>query len=485
MLTIAACVDKRVAGSPPIDVRVVVPRYPCPERPNGSESAMLAIAACVELAAVIALTGSVAACTGGCSRDEKPAPESPPASDGIQPAKPALESPPVADGIQPAKAAPELPPAAESIQLEGMEDPYRITEAVKNHVARLLSRARPRTELEKAVVLYRSVIPTSSSFRLHDRQYQGYGREQGGLQVPFGDDSSVPLRRKHGSLLPEEIIAAPQGQRVADCLEYGFLLIALLRAAGIEARLGERPDHAFAVALLAGAPHCLDAANLAFERCDEVGEPDRVGIARHYSNEGVIRKEQGRLDQALRSLDTAVALRPDHAEALVNRGLVFREQGKLARAIEDYDRALGIDPGDARAWSNKGVALAGQGKIEQAMACYDRALALEPKYHKPWNNKGALHFRGGKLDQAIQCYDRALALKPDYTKAWYNRGLALRARGDLDGAVGCFERALELEPGKGEAWFGKGVALERQGKRRQARECYHQAEALGFSATEE
>ncbi len=448
----------------------VVPGYPRPAWPNGFESSIRPIAAFVELAAVMALVGSVAACTAGCSRDEKPAREPPP---------------PATKDRQPRKPAREPPPATEGAQLQGMEDPFRMTEAVRNHAARLLSLARPRTELEKAVVVYRSVIPSSSSFRLHDRQYRGYRSDQGGLQIPFGDDSKAPLRVERGSLLPGEIIAAPQERRVADCLEYSFLLVALLRAAGIEARLGERPGHAFAVAVLGAAPYCLDAANLAFQRCDERGQPDRLGVARHYSNEGVIRKEQGRLDEALRSLGTAVALRPGHAEALVNRGLVLREQGKLDRAIEDYDRALSIDPDDARAWSNKGVALVGQGKLEQAMAYYDRALALEPEYHKPWNNKGTLHFREGRLEQAIECYHRALALKPDYARAWYNRALALRARGDLDGAVECFEKALEIEPDKAAAWFGKGVALERKGKHGQAQQCYDRAEALGFSATEE
>ena len=446
----------------------------------------------IVIAIAVALFAAVTVDATGCSRDVQQAAESSPSAPAVSEydtpsnwVKRGVEATVASDFSARKQQVDIAASVRERLPREGVEDPFQITDVVNKYVDRLLNRYKPQTELEKAVVLYRSIIPSSSSFELDGRQYRGYAKTGGGLQIPFNDESAAPLRKKHGSLLPGEIIQAPAGQRVANCLEYSFLLIALLRAAGIEAQFGERPDHAYVVSVLDQKRYGLDPANLVFRKSERRGERDLMGVAVHYSNEGVINKEQSRLGEAIRCFDVAIALRPGFAEAFVNKGLALRRQGKLQEAIQAYNRALAINPRDARAWSNKGVALAGQGKLERAMACYDRALGFRPVYHKPWNNKGIVLFRKGKLDKAIECYDRALAIKPDYIKAWYNRGLAMRARGDLEEAIRCFERALQTKPDKAAAWFSKGVALEKQGKPQEAKRCFDKAEILGFTAAGE
>jgi tetratricopeptide (TPR) repeat protein len=63
---------------------------------------------------------------------------------------------------------------------------------------------------------------------------------------------------------------------------------------------------------------------------------------------------QRRFDEALASYDRALAVRPDHAEALKNRGNTLQELERFDEALASYDRALVVRPDDAEALNNRG-----------------------------------------------------------------------------------------------------------------------------------
>ena len=48
----------------------------------------------------------------------------------------------------------------------------------------------------------------------------------------------------------------------------------------------------------------------------------------------VVFKEQGKLDESLEACNMAISLQPDHAEAYNNLGVVHKEKGELNEAIK-------------------------------------------------------------------------------------------------------------------------------------------------------
>ena len=84
----------------------------------------------------------------------------------------------------------------------------------------------------------------------------------------------------------------------------------------------------------------------------------------------LVQTRLGKKDTALASYDRALAVRPDHAEALSNRGITLHEQKRFDEALASYDRALTLQPDYAEALYNRGVTLHKLRRFEEALASY-------------------------------------------------------------------------------------------------------------------
>jgi Tfp pilus assembly protein PilF len=151
--------------------------------------------------------------------------------------------------------------------------------------------------------------------------------------------------------------------------------------------------------------------------------------------------------------DRALAVKPDHADALNNRGNVLRELERPAEALASYDRALAFKPDYADALNNRGIALVDLKRLAEALASYDRALALEPDYAEAFNNRGNALIELKRPTDALADYDRAIALKPGYVEAHDNKGITLSELGRFDSAIAAIETAIELAPGRARSYY--------------------------------
>ena len=154
-----------------------------------------------------------------------------------------------------------------------------------------------------------------------------------------------------------------------------------------------------------------------------------------------------RHDEALACFTRALALDPDHLEALGNRGGVLGALGRFEEALADCDRALALSPGHAMLLYNRGNALRQLGRLEEALESYDRALAITPGAAEIWCNRGNSLRELKRPAEALASYNRALALRPDYAKALCNRGnVAWVEMRQIEPALADFERAFALDP---------------------------------------
>lgn len=130
------------------------------------------------------------------------------------------------------------------------------------------------------------------------------------------------------------------------------------------------------------------AAHFAANRLDEANE-----VAASLSHDapksfhvqhlmGAIAARRGRWEECVAASTAALALHPDHPEALANRGAALRMLGRFDAALADYDRAIAIAPQSAEAHNNRGVALAALNRHAEAIGAYRRALELSPGYNR-------------------------------------------------------------------------------------------------------
>ena len=135
------------------------------------------------------------------------------------------------------------------------------------------------------------------------------------------------------------------------------------------------------------------------------------------------------------------------AQRLFVEGLGLQQQGRLTDAIRAWQRALAQAPqhGDAR--YNLAVALGASGDTAGAETTYVELLSGQPDHRQALYNLANLKMRQGDTGAAEPLYRRLLGLDAGFTNGWINLAMARSAAGDLAEAESCLRRALALEPG--------------------------------------
>jgi tetratricopeptide (TPR) repeat protein len=219
-------------------------------------------------------------------------------------------------------------------------------------------------------------------------------------------------------------------------------------------------------------PHYCDASHLsgiiavqsgAYLKAAEFFANAVADDAKHpayHSNLGLALQKLNRLDEALASLNSAISLKPDYAEAFYNRGIVLQQLDQPNAAIDDYDRALFLKPDYFQAYSNRGIALTVLRRNAEAVASFDQALVVKPNYVEAYSNRGKALLEMEHFEAAIESCDQAIRLKHDYAEAHFNRGIALKALGQLVDAIASYDRAIAIRSTYAEAHYNRGNALQ-------------------------
>ena len=171
----------------------------------------------------------------------------------------------------------------------------------------------------------------------------------------------------------------------------------------------------------------------------------------------------GKLDEAVASLHTAIALDPRYHGALHRLGNVHRIRGEWDLAIDAYERA--IKEADLAAY-RYGLASAylGKGEFVAAASCYRLALELEPA--KAESHLGLANALG-QLDQqeeALLEYHEALRLDPGLQEAHTNMAVLLQAQGKASEALEHHMKALAIPPNTVQEQFNLGQCLVSLGR---------------------
>jgi tetratricopeptide (TPR) repeat protein len=178
-----------------------------------------------------------------------------------------------------------------------------------------------------------------------------------------------------------------------------------------------------------------------------------------WANRGGVLGALGRFDEALVSLENAIALQPEYAVSWLNYGNVLHELGMLDSAVASFHRAIDLRPGDPILWYSLGNAQDDLGWRSDALRSYTTATVLGPGLVPAWNDRGCALHELGRSKEALESFDRALACDSTYRPAWKNKGIALGRIGRYQESVKCFDRAILIDPQYPDVWFNRSIGL--------------------------
>jgi hypothetical protein len=181
-----------------------------------------------------------------------------------------------------------------------------------------------------------------------------------------------------------------------------------------------------------------------------VPEPDTVGA---------IPEPKFEQDWEQDDMITIIMIPSDMKDLLKNENLKFarsnrmcfeaeglRQQGKLSEAIESLQKAIEIDSDNAQAWSLLG-GIYNETNSDQAVPCYENAIKLNPKYYLTYRGLGNYYLKRKNYSLAEVYYSKAIDINPfRFAPIYKNRAISRMQLGNNQDAKEDLVKYLEQMP---------------------------------------
>lgn len=166
-------------------------------------------------------------------------------------------------------------------------------------------------------------------------------------------------------------------------------------------------------------------------------------------NLGVLLRAMNKPEEAIAPLREAVRLKSNYADAHLSLGLVLHDLGRFAEAEKCYRQVLRLQPGSLLAQQSLGAVLNDQEKPKEAETILRRALdvARDPRQIAALElNLGVSMQKQQRHDDALRLFDTAQDRVPDMRTVDYNRANSLQAEGKPEEALESYRRAIQRDP---------------------------------------
>lgn len=250
----------------------------------------------------------------------------------------------------------------------------------------------------------------------------------------------------------------------------------------LQMALKAKPDHAFALAALAGAEENARRYQQAIETYDKIpkGSPLQSAID---IRKAVNLSSLDRFDEARALLEQVAKDEPKEVRPLEALGNIMRSRKMFPEAVTYFTQAIDlIGKPDARHWGYYYARGTAQERLKNwpaAEADLKKALQLSPEQPLVLNYLGYSWIdQGLNLKEGMKLIEKAVQLKPDDGYIVDSLGWAHFKQGNFKEAVRYLERAVEIKPDDPTLNDHLGDAFWKVGREREAKFQWGQALSL-------
>lgn len=330
-----------------------------------------------------------------------------------------------------------------------------------------------------------------------DRDYAALLRDHG-FAAPDAPAEAVADRVRASSIAPAIIAALDDWAATSEDPAQRAWLLAIARAADPDpggwrdrARDPERwNDQATLLELAASADADRHPDSLLFSLAERMqqggGDPMpflKLAVAQHPQDFWLqlaagLACARSNLDEAIRYLHAAVALRPGEASTHAYLGIALCARGRLTDGEASLRRAIGLD--GRRVWmhDNLGTCLMAQRRFAEGLEAFQRGLELDPNWMPARIGAAVAHVELGANDIAMAELQAAMAIEPENGQAQGTIGLLLLRRGELTAALQHLDLAVRAAPESVEHHENRAITLNRLGRADDAAAAARRAAAV-------
>lgn len=193
--------------------------------------------------------------------------------------------------------------------------------------------------------------------------------------------------------------------------------------------------------------------------------PERRDESLRYYRLSQVQLEQGKTLQAIESVDKALKLDPENAEAHYLLGFIHYQQSEYKEAEKEFKKALKLNPYYTDAHNHLGLVYRETKDYDKALSEFHAALN-DKAYQSPERihlNIGYLYLERGMYTEAIASFQKSVALSPGYLRGRLGLGTAYSKSGQKDLADKELRKVVALGPDSPEAAEARQL-LERKVK---------------------
>lgn len=137
----------------------------------------------------------------------------------------------------------------------------------------------------------------------------------------------------------------------------------------------------------------------------------------NHNNLGDLYSRHENLEKAEEEFQTAIALKPNYADAFHNLGNTYLKMQRINEAIENYQKALSINPNLWQSHQTLAAIYFQQNEFAKSQKEVERALEINPNEPQLHTNLAIVYAKIGNLKEAEAELQKSLSLNPDNPRA--------------------------------------------------------------------
>ena len=160
---------------------------------------------------------------------------------------------------------------------------------------------------------------------------------------------------------------------------------------------------------------------------------------------GVNHTLMGNKPMAIKSLQKAVEIDPEHFDAYVLLGNIF-EEDKDPLAEQYYENAVLSAPQNTDVLYSKATYLHNSDKLDEAANILRNIIAIDRNYVDAYQRMGIIYIEKDSISQAYENFNIAVNVDPQYGNAYFYRGYTSELLGNFQAAQKDYQTILNIAP---------------------------------------